>query len=87
MVAGVASWNIAVPRAVGFLWHKIYFRCIFWAVFSYELVDDRIAMNEPPNREVAVFAAVWELPPPDKRGAYLSGQELLARLYCGRCVR
>jgi serine/threonine protein kinase len=34
------------------------------------MVDDRIAMNEPPNPEVAVFAAALELPA-DQRGAYL----------------
>jgi hypothetical protein len=33
-------------------------------------VNDRIAMSEPPNAEVAVFAAALELPA-DQRGAYL----------------
>jgi len=38
--------------------------------FSYSRLDDRIAMNEPPNPEVAVLAAALELPA-DERGAYL----------------
>jgi hypothetical protein len=32
--------------------------------------EDRIVMNEPPDPEVSVFAAAWELPA-DRRGAYL----------------
>ena len=38
--------------------------------FTYHRMDDRIAMNEPPNAEVAIFAAALELPA-DQRGAYL----------------
>ena len=38
--------------------------------FSYQWVNDRIVMSEPPNPEVAVFAAALELPA-DQRGAYL----------------
>jgi hypothetical protein len=34
------------------------------------MVDDEIAMSEPPNAEVVVFAAALELPA-DQRGAYL----------------
>jgi hypothetical protein len=34
------------------------------------MVDDRMAMTEPPNPEVAVFATALEMPA-DQRGAYL----------------
>ncbi|SPE60945.1 Serine/threonine protein kinase with TPR repeats (fragment) [Verrucomicrobia bacterium] len=44
--------------------------CPFDIDFSYQRVDDRIAMNEPPNAEVAIFAAALELPA-DQRAAYL----------------
>ena len=33
-------------------------------------MDDQIVMNEPPNPEIAIFAAALELPA-DQRGAYL----------------
>src|SRR5579863_813380 len=38
--------------------------------FSYGMMDDGMAMNESPNREVAVFAAAVELPAA-QRAAYL----------------